>query len=337
MEPYTLYAILGSGGAIGMLLCLFMAVTSTVSSSSIAVSSIFSYDLYRTYINKNATDSQVVRVSHFGVVFHGVFITGVALALSYGGANMTWLNYMQPILTSGAVFPTFFTLMWSGQTRLAAIISPVLGLATGVTIWLTTTKSMYGSLTLATTANQLPALYGALGSLFSPIIYSLVISYARPKTFDWREFLKVKVLKDIDSNTNSGSMTPTPNIDSDDEKAIQIAVVPDPLRETSLDELEHPFDAQTIRDLKKWLKIAWGFLAFVMSVTIVVWPLPLYRDYVFTKTFYAGWIVVSIFWQFLALVAVVIYPVWDGRHAISTTFRGVLGSVTNRKSISNDE
>jgi Na+/proline symporter len=67
VEPYTLYAILGSGGAVGMLLALFMSVTSTVSSSSIAVSSILSFDLYRTYVNPKASDIQVVRISRLGV------------------------------------------------------------------------------------------------------------------------------------------------------------------------------------------------------------------------------------------------------------------------------
>jgi Na+/proline symporter len=54
--PYTIKALLGSGGTVGMLLLLFMAVTSTVSSSMIAVSSIISFDVYRAYINPKATD-----------------------------------------------------------------------------------------------------------------------------------------------------------------------------------------------------------------------------------------------------------------------------------------
>lgn len=80
--PYTIKALLGSGPTVGMLLLLFMAVTSTVSSSMIAVSSTISFDIYRTYINPKATDKQVVNVSHLGVVFHGIFISGFALMLS---------------------------------------------------------------------------------------------------------------------------------------------------------------------------------------------------------------------------------------------------------------
>jgi Na+/proline symporter len=330
-----------------MLLALFMSVTSTVSSSSIAVSSILSFDLYRTYINPKATDSQVVRVSHFDVVFHGFFITGIALALNYGGANMTWINYVQPILTSGAVFPTFFTLMWSGQTRKAAIISPILGLATGIITWLTTAKSIYGSISMVTTVKQAPALYGAIGSLFSPIVYSVVISYIKPETFDWREFLRIDSLKDYDSPSDTdtvaspGIVTPVLGASSsDEEKAaykspVAITTQQPSIRDLPADELQHPFDSETISQLRTWLKIAWGFLIFIMAITLFLWPVPLYRDYIFTKSFYSGWIVVAIFWQFLAFFAVVVYPIFDGRHEILTSFRGIWWSLTDRTSKDN--
>ncbi|TVY93675.1 Urea active transporter [Lachnellula willkommii] len=342
VEPYTLYAILGTGGAVGMLLALFMSVTSTVSSSSIAVSSILSFDLYRTYINPKATDSQVVRISHYGVVFHGAFITGIALALNYGGANMTWLGYVQPIITSPAVFPTFFALMWTGQTTKAAVISPILGLATGIIIWLTTAKSIYGTISLDTTVKQAPALYGAIGSLFSPILYSLIVSYAKPKTFDWREFLRIDTLKDDDSSdtdTTASPGTSTPVLaasSSDDEKTaykspVTVRTQRRSIHDLSLDELEHPFDKQTLADLKVWLKIAWAFLIFVMAVTLLLWPVPLYRNYIFTRSFYTGWIVVAIFWQFLAVFAVILYPVYDGWDAISKSAVGIYRSLVKRK------
>ena len=49
--PYAAVALLGSGGAVCTLLIVFMAVTSASSSEYIAVSSIFTYDIYATYIN----------------------------------------------------------------------------------------------------------------------------------------------------------------------------------------------------------------------------------------------------------------------------------------------
>lgn len=337
--PYTLSAILGPGGAIGMFLCLFMAVTSTVSSSMIAVSSILSFDVYLTYVNPRATDKQVVRASHLGVLFHGVFITGISLALSYGGANMSWLNYCSPVLTSPGVFPLFFTLMWSGQTRAAAVIAPILGLATGIAVWLSTAYSLYGEVTILSTVKQAPALYGAIGSLFSPILYSVVISYIKPETFDWREFLLTEPRVREDSSEASSTLESmdfsTPALDSDiseksGDKSTAVTAVVRPeiqTRKTSLDNVVHPFDEQTLRYLRKWYKIAWTFLIVLVLVTFVAWPLPLYRDWIFTKKFFSGWVSVAIIWQFFAFFAVVAFPVWDGklrRFRVSGKFANLL-------------
>ena len=42
---------------------LFMAIVSTGSAESIAVSSIFAYDIYKTYINPEATGQDILNVS----------------------------------------------------------------------------------------------------------------------------------------------------------------------------------------------------------------------------------------------------------------------------------
>lgn len=61
--PYPLKAPLGSRAIVGMLLLLFIAVTSTVSSSATAVSGVISFDVHRTYINPKPTGGQVVQVN----------------------------------------------------------------------------------------------------------------------------------------------------------------------------------------------------------------------------------------------------------------------------------
>lgn len=81
--PYTVQALIGTQGVVAFLVLVFMALTSTVSSSMIAVSSILSFDIYKTYLNPRATDKKIVKVSHLAVVFHGVFMSGIAIALNY--------------------------------------------------------------------------------------------------------------------------------------------------------------------------------------------------------------------------------------------------------------
>lgn len=353
--PYTIQALLGSKGVVAFLVLVFMALTSTVSSSMIAVSSILSFDVYKTYLNPQVTDQNLVKVSHLTVVLHGVFMSAIAIALNYGGANLTWLGYFRPVLSCSGIIPLAFTLGWSGQTRLAAVLAPVLGFLTGLAIWLATAYHTYGEVTITTTGNPLPALYGAIGSFFSPALYSIVISLWRPSQFDWREFLRAELAEEAVLHEKPPQDNSTAS--SDDERRVHDGVFAssDAGRSDSaytkslgneqqhdtakgkegdivspsvstLDDLRHPFNEADLKKLRHWERIAWVFFVVVVLVTFVAWPLPLYRDYIFTKRFFSGWTTVAIIWQFFAFAAVVVFPVFDGRHAIAKGARGVWSS-----------
>ncbi|KAK7976659.1 hypothetical protein PG989_015122 [Apiospora arundinis] len=329
--PYVIKALIGDRGIVAFFVLLFMALTSTISSSMIAVSSILSFDLYKTYLNPRATDKKLVHVSHLTVVIHGFVITAVSLGLNYGGANMTWINYFRPVLSCPGIIPLALTLLWSGQTRTAAIVSPVLGL---------------------------PALFGAIASFFSPGLYSVVISLYNPYKFDWREFLRIEVAEEAQTHLSS------PLDSSEDSSKEPVAAAPpksgppekgageetaslelgsakkkdgtisspktysrtQPSR-VSLDDVRHPFDDATLLSLHRWHRIAWYMWAAIVLVTFILWPMPLYRDYIFTKSFFSGWVSVAIVWQFFAFSAVVIYPLYDGRHEIAKSSVG-LGRAT---------
>lgn len=48
--PYAAQTILGKGGAAAVLLLMFMSCTSSISSQLIGVSTVLSFDVYRTYL-----------------------------------------------------------------------------------------------------------------------------------------------------------------------------------------------------------------------------------------------------------------------------------------------
>ncbi|KAL4960911.1 sodium:solute symporter family protein [Aspergillus stella-maris] len=352
--PYLVKALIGNGGMIAFFVLLFMALTSTVSSSMIAVSSILSFDVYKTYFNPKATDKKLLKASHITVVFHAVFITGISIALNYGGANMTWIGYFRPILSCPGIIPLGLTLFWSGQTKAAAIVAPVLGFFTGLAIWLGTAHALYGEVNMTTTGEGLPALYGAIGSFFSPALYSVVISLYKPYKFDWRVFLRIELADEaqihgddrptiVEANTESEAEkhkpgTETPKSDSDtstsatadpehtgshDKPIPKANASHKPPSELSLDDIRHPFDEKTLSELNRWMKIAWVMFVVLVLVTFVAWPMPLYRDYIFTKSFFSGWVSVAIVWQFFAFFAVVVYPLYDGRFEIEKGVRGM--------------
>jgi SSS family transporter len=72
--PATAIALLGKGGAGLLLLLLFMAVTSSTSAELIAVSSLLTFDVYKTYIKPKATSTELVKISHGGIVLYALVL-----------------------------------------------------------------------------------------------------------------------------------------------------------------------------------------------------------------------------------------------------------------------
>lgn len=81
--PYAAIAIAGKGGAVAILLMTF-----------IAVSSILSFDVYRQYFKKDASDRDIIRASHLGVIFFAAFSAGFSTMLHYVGIDLGWTLYM---------------------------------------------------------------------------------------------------------------------------------------------------------------------------------------------------------------------------------------------------
>lgn len=204
--PYAAIAIAGKGGAAAVLLIIFMAVTSTISAQVIAVSSILTFDIYRQYINRGASDRDIIRWSHIGVVIFGVFSAAFSTALYYGSVDLGWTLYMLGVLTCPGIFPTTFTILWKKQSKEAAIVSPILGLFTGLAVWLGTAKAFYGAVNVASTGQTLPCVYGTVASALSPAIYSVAISLVRPAHYDWAEFRKEKLLLDNTQGDNGSTI-----------------------------------------------------------------------------------------------------------------------------------
>ena len=81
---------MGDAGAVLILIMLFMAIVSTGSAESIAVSSLVAYDIYREYINPEATGKQILFWSRVVIVLFNLFMgffavsayDGIYLALS---------------------------------------------------------------------------------------------------------------------------------------------------------------------------------------------------------------------------------------------------------------
>lgn len=96
-------ALLGKGGAVALLIVLFMAVTSCLSAELIAVSSILTFDIYKTYIKKSATPNQLIFVSHVMICVFGLTVAVFACIWNGIGIDLGWLvsSMDLPILMMG--------------------------------------------------------------------------------------------------------------------------------------------------------------------------------------------------------------------------------------------
>ena len=79
--PNAAVAMLGKGGAVATLLLVFMAVTSASSAEFIAVSSIFTYDIYQTYFNPKASGRKLIYMAHVCVVVYAILLAAFSTGL----------------------------------------------------------------------------------------------------------------------------------------------------------------------------------------------------------------------------------------------------------------
>ncbi|KAK6465206.1 urea transport protein [Scheffersomyces coipomensis] len=337
--PFVLKQILGNGGVGAILLVVYLAVTSTVSAQMISVSSILTFDIYKKFINPNAQNKQMIRVSHIGVIVFGIVAAAFSLMLHYVGLNMTWMGYFYPLIICPAVLPLLFTITWDRQTKLAAFLAPVISLPVGLAVWLSTAKHYYGEISISSTGEQLPCLYAALTVLLLPGILSIIISLTiNPKKFDWNK------LKEVDLIVTDGSSTPndkntitvndTVSNSSNDEikekqdlSEVNVNVDAGSQQNESVEDITHEpsklSEQLTDKELDFWIKIATGAAISILLITWVLWPLPLYRDWIFTRAYFRGYVTVSLIWLYSTLLIVGIAPIVAGRHSIARVFKGI--------------
>ncbi|KAI0403130.1 Na+/solute symporter [Xylaria palmicola] len=308
--PYAAVALLGRGGAVATLLIIFLAVTSATSSELIAVSSIFTYDLYRTYFKPDASGKRLIYTSHVIVCVYALFISTFSVGLWYAGISMGYLYLLMGCIISSAVIPATLTLVWSGQNKWAAALSPPLGLAFALIAWLVTASKECGTLDVACTGSNNPML--AVTALLSPVvlipIFTLIFGMDK---YDWKSMMQIRKADDHDLADVAGV---------DLEQTVGGHV------ETSDEFHEEQVKLLRASKISKWTTVGLT-LAF-----LILWPFPMYgSSYVFSKPFFTGWVTVGIIWIFGSLGAVGIFPVFEGRHTLKHTVKSVFLDLTGKK------
>jgi SSS family transporter len=309
--PFAAVELLGYSGAVCTTLMIFMAVTSAFSAQLIAVSSIFTYDIYQAYINPEAKGKRLVWISHLSCIVFALVMAGFSTGLYYAGIGMGYLYLLMGVIISSAVFPGAMTLVWKGQNWIAAAASPVLGLAMSLIAWLVTTKTEYGEFTVETTGANYPMLAGNVAALLSPIVFSPVLTYVfGPQNYDYES---MRAIRKVD--------------DSDVAAAAHIDLELVPGENTSVSEEE-----EEIRKLNKAAFLSRTLTIGMVICFLLLWPIPMYgSSYVFSKQFFTGWVVVGIIWLFGTAFGVVLFPLWEGRSSVARVARLMFYDAMGRK------
>jgi len=300
--PNAAVALMGPSGACAILILVFLAVTSALSAELIAVSSLITYDVYRVYINPNATGKQIIDVQHYATVGFGIIMGVLASVLNNFGITLGYLYLLMGIIVAPAVIPIAFTLTWKKQSAAGAIVSSIFSFLMGVTTWLATAGGMYGKVTVETTGMNYPMLAGNLVSLLLPFFITVPMSLVAPQqNFDW------------------------------DETREQITFVAD--EEEIAKKVEYDRDEEENPEkLNAAMKVAYAWAWALTGVLIFLFPLPLLGErYIFSTSFFTFWVVIGFMWTWVAALTVTIWPVYESLGGVTTICTNLLQGKSHSK------
>jgi len=291
--PAAASVMMGPIGAIMVLVMLFMAVTSAGSAELIAVSSLITYDVYRTYKNPNATGKQLLKVSRTVIVIFGLGMGVLAGILLGMGLSLGFVYLAMGILIGSAVIPIALTITWSKCSRGGAVSGALIGVILALLTWtsIAAAESPTGTVDIASLGGAFPMLFGNIVAILSSGFICVVVSLAQNKKYDWKDLNPKMVIVEAD-------MT--------EEVKANIA-------QAAVDEAT----------LKKAFKFSLKGGGILTIVTIILWPMPLYfSGYVFDIGFYGFWVSIAIVWVSVAAFTIICMPIWEARHGFAKVARG---------------
>ncbi|CAA3025565.1 urea-proton symporter DUR3 [Olea europaea subsp. europaea] len=285
VPPATAIALMGKGGSVLLLVMLFMAVTSAGSSELIAVSSLCTYDIYRTYINPEASGKQILKVSRCVVLAFGCFMGILAVILNKAGVSLGWMYLAMGVFIGSAVLPIAFMLLWRKANALGAILGTIIGCFLGIITWLTVTKVEYERVNLDTTGRNAPMLAGNLVSILTGGAVHAVCSFLSPQNYDW-------------------------------ETTKQITVVEKEKTELPVEE----FKEEKLIRAKAWI-VKWG-VGFTIII-VILWPLLTLPAGQFNLGYFTFWAVIAIAWGTVGSAVIIALPLIESWGTIQNILIGM--------------
>lgn len=281
---YAMGVLLGESGAAASLCMLFMSVTSALNAELIGISSILTYDIYRAYIKPTASGKTLVNFSHGVIVVWGIVMGAVCVGFDNAGVTVGWILGMLGIILDPVGTGLIMSLYKKNMSKYTIIVGFPLGTASGIAVWIGTTYHFYGTVTQATLGNAKPCLIANFTSAFVPVFFGFILSYIKPEPFDF-------------STMNAGFTA------ADDANEKELAA----MQATEEDK----------KSLGKAVTIGLVLTVIYFVVLFFLVPFSMYgQNYIFSKGFFIGWVVIMILWLMLAFLFIAIYPIFESRREI---------------------
>ncbi|XVF57431.1 hypothetical protein PTKIN_Ptkin06aG0204700 [Pterospermum kingtungense] len=282
----TAIALMGKGGSILLLTMLFMAVTSAGSSELIAVSSLCTYDIYRTYINPDASGKKILSVSRAVVLGFGCFMGLFAVILNKAGVSLGWMYLAMGVFIGSAVLPIAFMLLWSKANALGAILGTIFGCVLGIVTWLSVTSIEYGRVNLDTTGRNAPMLAGNVVSILTGGAIHGVCSLLWPQNYNWDTTKQITTVEKVDHS------------DLETEE----------------------FKEEKLTKARSWI-VKWG--AGFTIIIVILWPLFSLPAGEFNVGYFTFWAVIAIAWGTIGSAVIIALPLIESWETIVKVCSGL--------------
>ncbi|KZO97506.1 hypothetical protein CALVIDRAFT_549294 [Calocera viscosa TUFC12733] len=297
--PYAAITLLGKTGGGAVLTMIFMAVTAAFSSETVAVSALYTYDIYQAYVNPQADGKTLVRVGHASVIGFGVIAIGLAIGLAHAGFDVSFITTVSGVVVDVCIVPMAGTLFWKQQSKWAFILGTTLSTCAALGIWIGYTHVQSGVITLTTLGTNEALAAGNISAIGIPLLLVPIITWLKPDNFEFATFRDIKKVDDT----------------SFDEMHGLSHVQAEKTHEVNGGALDN-------RQLLRARNIAGAVSLLFVLFYLVLFPLPLYgTNYVFSRSFFTGWIVVAFLWAWFASIVIICFPLLEGRKAIWLLFR----------------
>jgi len=287
VPPAVATHLFGEFGSVMMSVMLFMAITSTGSAEGIAVSSLITYDVYKTYINPKCTGNQALWISKIVIVIFGASMGALGVALNGMGLNLGWVYQFMGNAIGSAVVPLWNMLMWKDANATGAVVAAWGGMVLALATWLIVCQAEFGEITIDNLGTLNPNLGGNIVALCSSALIHVAFSLASPQNYDFKSMGEIEMLE----NDQSGLA-------------------------------EEDYTVEFLDEAKAWIqKWGWGFTI----VMVVIWPVLSIPAGVFTKDYFAFWVFISLAWAFVATFVIITLPIQESMESIMGVFLFMAG------------